>query len=342
MADLSRLQSNRIVVLGRAGMDLYADPPGSKIEHVTGFAACLGGSSANIAVAISRHGGETALVTSVANDAIGHFCLNELDRYGVCRDHVRQIEGTHRTSLAIAESTFEGHQCVLYRNLATDFQMTVEDVERVDYESYGGLITTGTVFAEEPSRGAAFHALELASNAGLPLIVDIDYRPHSWPSPEDASATLSHVGELCDIVIGNDVEFDLMAGGAGLGLDKARSLARSTAAIAVYKMGEHGAVTITANREFRTGVFGVNALKPIGAGDGFMGGFVAALAAGRKLEDAVIRGSAGAAIVVSRVGCSPAMPDAEELDEFLSMHPHPSIEFAEPTRTMPEAPGEIT
>jgi 5-dehydro-2-deoxygluconokinase len=34
-------------------MDFYPDPPGTKTEHATHFFACLGGSSANIGVAIS-------------------------------------------------------------------------------------------------------------------------------------------------------------------------------------------------------------------------------------------------------------------------------------------------
>ena len=335
MTDLARLKDNRFVVLGRAGMDIYADPPGAKLDTVTRFVACLGGSSANIAVAISRHGGNASLVTSVSDDAIGRFCLNELDRYGVSRAHVKQVPGPLRTSLAIAESTFEGHQCVLYRNGAADFQMTVQDVEQIDYGSFGGLITTGTVFAEEPSRSAAFRALELAANAGLPLIVDIDYRPHSWCSTEDATETLSRAGSLCDIVIGNDTEFDFMAGGADQGLEKARTLARSTAAIAVYKMGENGSVTITGDNEFRTGVFDVPALKPIGAGDGFMGGFLVGLAAGFPLEAAVVRGAACAAIVVSRVGCAPAMPDAKELEEFLAEHPMPRTSYADELQDYP-------
>ena len=44
------------LVIGRAGMDLYADPPGTRIEEATQFTAALGGSSANIAVALTRQG----------------------------------------------------------------------------------------------------------------------------------------------------------------------------------------------------------------------------------------------------------------------------------------------
>ncbi|MCK8462917.1 5-dehydro-2-deoxygluconokinase [Aliiroseovarius sp. S1339] len=324
MANLDRIRGNDFVIIGRAGMDLYPDPPGTRTEDATQFFTCLGGSSANIGVAINRHGGKTALVTSVADDAIGRFCLNELDKYGIDRKHVKSVGGEARNSLAVVESRIEDHQSVIYRNGAADFQMTIEDVEAVDYASYSALITTGTVFAAEPSRSAAFRAFDLARAADLPLIFDLDYRPYSWPSPQDAADTYSRAGALCDIIIGNDVEFGFMAGNYTQGLDKARELAQANAQIVVYKMGEKGAITITQDKEFRTGIFPVTALKPTGAGDSFMGGFIASLAAGHALKDAVLRGSACASIVVSRVGCAPAMPTTAELEAFLSSHPGPT------------------
>lgn len=325
MSDLARIRSGRFVVVGRAGMDFYPDPPGVRTEDATHFFASLGGSAANIAVAIVRHGDAAALVTCVSDDAIGRFALNQLDRYGVDRAHVRSVGGEARNSLAVVESRVEDHQSVIYRNGAADFEMTEADVEAVDYPAYGALITAGTVFAAEPSRAAALRGIALARAAGLPVIFDVDYRPYSWPSAEDASRSYSRVAGLCDVIVGNDVEFGFVAGAYERGLDKARELARTSAAIVVYKMGEQGAITITSEAEFRTGVYVVEALKPTGAGDGFMGGFVAGLAAARPLREAVLRGSACAAIVVSRVGCAPAMPTTAELEQFLSDHPGPTV-----------------
>lgn len=319
------LSGNNFVIIGRAGMDFYPDPPGTKTEDATQFFSCLGGSSANIGVAINKHGGASALVTCVADDAIGRFCLNQLDHYGIDRRHVRSVGGEARNSLAVVETRMEDHQSVIYRNGAADFQMTVADVEAVDYGVYTALITTGTVFAAEPSRTAAFRGFELARAAGLPLIFDVDYRPYSWPSAEVAAETYSRAGTLCDVIIGNDVEFGFMAGAYDKGLDKARQLARTTAKIVIYKMGEEGAVTITPTEEFRTGIYPVAALKPTGAGDSFMGGFIASLAAGHSLRDAVLRGSACASLVVSRVGCAPAMPTTPELEAFLASHPGPTL-----------------
>ena len=318
MSDLVRIAGNSFVVIGRAGMDFYPDPPGTKTEEATHFVACLGGSSANIAVAITRHGGRAALVTRVSDDAIGRFAINELDRYGVDRRHVTPVGGEARNSLAVVETRIEDHQSVIYRNGAADFEMTVANVEAVDFAAYSALITTGTVLAAEPSRSATFRAFDLARAAGLPMIFDVDYRPYSWPSPKVAAEVYSRAAELCDVIVGNDLEFGFMAGGHNRGLEKARALAASGVQIVIYKMGEAGAITITPDAELRTGIYPAEALKPTGAGDSFLGGFIAALAQGHELRDAVLRGSACASIVVSRVGCAPAMPTTAELEAFLS------------------------
>lgn len=319
--NLDRISENNFLVIGRAGMDIYPDPPGTRTEDATHFFTCLGGSSANIAVAITKLGGQTSLVTSVSDDAVGRFSLNELDKYGVDRTYVRSVAGEYRNSLAVVESRVEDHQSVIYRNNAADFQMTIEDVERPNYAAFGALITTGTVFAAEPSRSAAFRAFNLARAAGLPIIFDLDYRPYSWPSAEEAADVYSRAGELCDIVIGNDDEFGVMAGGKDRGFEFARNLAATSAQIVIYKMGEHGSVTFTCSGEsFETGIFKVEALKPTGAGDSFMGAFIESLALGMPLRECVRRGSAAAAIVVTRVGCAPAMPTPEELEDFMQSH----------------------
>ncbi|MGB0844088.1 MAG: 5-dehydro-2-deoxygluconokinase [Alphaproteobacteria bacterium] len=325
---LEKLKQNNFLVIGRAGMDFYPDPPGTRTEDATSFVSHLGGSSANIAVAICRHGGAAELVTCVSDDAIGRFAINQLKLYGVGHSHVRFESGPTgneaRNSLAIVESRTDDHQSVIYRNGAADFLMNVDDIEAVDFspadKPYGAMVTTGTLFAAEPSRTTTFRAMERAKEAGIPIVFDIDYRPYSWPSAEVAQEVYEKAGRLSDIVIGNDDEFGFMAGGKDKGLAFAKALANSTNGVCVYKMGEKGSVTFEGGREFARGIYPVTALKPTGAGDAFMGGFLSSLANGYDLEDAVERGSASAAIVVANVGCAPAMPTTEQLHEFMKNH----------------------
>lgn len=320
---LERLASNRFLVLGRAGMDLYADPPGTEAENAERFSAALGGSAANIAVGIVRLGGAVSLITAVSDDAVGRFTINALRRYGVETDHIKVVGGEARNSLAVVETRPVNCQSVIYRHGAADFQLAAADVAGINLAAYGGLIVTGTSLAAEPSRSAARLAVTLARDAGVPVIFDVDYRPYSWASAKDAAATCRAVAELSDIVIGNDLEFAVMADG-GDGAALAGALSAGTAAIVIYKMGEAGSITWQGARSFTTHIYPVTALKPTGAGDAFMAGFVTGLAQGLDAEASVQRGSAAAAIVVTRVGCAPAMPDAAELSSFISTHPGPA------------------
>jgi 5-dehydro-2-deoxygluconokinase len=313
---LNRLQGNRFLVVGRAGLDLYADPPGTEIETAKNFQAALGGSAANIAVAIARQGGTCSLLTSVSDDAVGRFTRRALEDYGVSTGYVRTAGGEARNSLAVVETKAQNCQSVIYRNGAADFELTDADADAVDYGAFTAVIVTATALARDPSRSATLKILELARTAGLVTVIDIDYRPYSWTSKTEARQVCSQAAEGCDIIVGNDEEFQLLCGEQS-SLLHAEDMARVPGRIVVHKMGERGCVTFANGARFETPVFAVKALKPTGAGDGFMGGFISGLAAGDVLTDALRRGAATAAIVVTRVGCAPAMPDTQEVTAFM-------------------------
>ena len=312
------IKGNKFVVFGRAGMDMFAEPIGTKSEFAESFTSDLGGSSANICAGLCKLGSKASLVTSVSDDAIGRFCVNRLNYYGVGTEYVKSVAGEFRTSLAIYESCIDNFQNVIYRNGAADFEVKPSEMDEVDYSQFTALITAGTVFAGQPSRDATFRAFENARDQGIPVIFDIDYRPYSWPSPQVASEVLSRAGEESDMIVGNDEEFGFMAGGIDKGLNKARDLASAANRLVIYKMGEEGAITLYNNEEIKTGIFPTDAIKPVGAGDSFMAGLLSSLASGYNLKNSVIRGSACASIVVSLPGCAPAMPDEDQLNNFIN------------------------
>ena len=315
------IKGNKFVVFGRAGMDMFADPIGTKSELAENFRSDLGGSSANICAGLCKLGSVASLVTSVSDDAVGRFCINRLNYYGVGTEYVKSVAGEFRTSLAIYESCIDNFQNVIYRNGAADFEVKPSEMDEVDYSRFTALITAGTVFAGQPSRDATFRAFENARAQGIPVIFDIDYRPYSWPSPQVASEVLSRAGEESDMIVGNDEEFGFMAGGIDKGLNKARDLASEGNRLIIYKMGEEGAITLFNNEEIKTGIFPTKAVKPNGAGDSFMAGLLSSLASGYDLKNSVIRGSACASIVVSLPGCAPAMPNEDQLNNFINNQP---------------------
>ena len=313
---IDKIKEKPFVVFGRAGIDLYADPAGTSAEKTNIFRSDLGGSSANICAGLCKLGCDSALVTSISDDVVGRFCMNRLEYYGVDTKYVKICSGEYRTSLAVYESKMDNFQLCIYRNNAVDFQVTNADVDEVDYTKFCALITAGTVFGSQPSRDSTFRAFENAKKADLPVIFDIDYRPYSWSSAQVASEVLTRAAESSDFIVGNDEEFGFMAGDYNQGLDKARDLANNGKFV-IYKMGKEGAITFVKGKEIRTGIFPVTALKPNGAGDGFLAGLLASLAHGYDLKWSIIRGSACASIVVSNPGCAPAMPYTSELEAFL-------------------------
>ena len=135
-------------------------------------------------------------------------------------------------------------------------------------------------------------------------------RPLVW-RPELAQA---------DILVGNNDEFTVMCGGdEAKGLAAARAYAE-TGQLVLYKRGELGCISLYQEHVIETGIFPVTLAKPFGAGDAFLGNFLIRLSLDGDVHSAVLRGSAAAAYVVARVGCASAMPDKQQLDDFMLSH----------------------
>ena len=316
---LAKIKENNFLIIGRAGIDIYPDPPGTKTENATHFVTHLGGSSANIAVALTKLGGNCKLLTSVSDDALGRLSINQLHSYNIDTSLVTFKKEESRISFAVVESTIKDHQSIIYRNKASDLLMNKEDIDCVNFNNFSCLIFTGTCLASEPSRSAVFYAIEKAKKSNIPIILDIDYRPYTWTSPKEASEVYMSASKSCDILIGNDDEFGVLANNFEKGMKVAKELS-SEVSIVIYKKGEKGSVTFCDNKEINKGIFPVKALKPTGAGDAFMGSFIGGLLNNKNIEESIEYGSASAAIVVTKVGCSPAMPLQNEIEEFMKLN----------------------
>ena len=147
---ISKIQKNNFLLIGRAGVDIYPDPPGTKTENTNKYVTHLGGSSANMGVQLTKYGGSCSLLTRVSNDSLGKFALNQLDYYGVKRDLVKLEDNESRISFAIVESTVEDHQSIIYRHKAADLFLNKSDIENSNLQDYECILITGTSLAAEP------------------------------------------------------------------------------------------------------------------------------------------------------------------------------------------------
>ena len=313
---ISKIQKNNFLLIGRAGVDIYPDPPGTKTENANKYVTHLGGSSANMGVQLTKYGGSCSLLTRVSNDALGKFAINQLDSYGVKSDLVKLEDNESRISFAIVESTVVDHQSIIYRHKAADLFLNKNDIENSNLQNYECILITGTSLAAEPSRSAVLYALKLAKEKKIPVIMDIDYRPYTWESEDKAKEIYNLAGDYCSGIIGNDDEFAILSGNYDDGLRYAKKISKSCDLV-IYKMGEKGSITFANNEEIQRGIFPVKPLKPTGAGDAFMGSLIGAILKNYDLQKAIEIGSAAAAIVVTKVGCAPAMPDLDEVLDFM-------------------------
>ena len=313
---ISKIQKNNFLLIGRAGVDIYPDPPGTKTENANKYVTHLGGSSANMGVQLTKYGGSCSLLTRVSNDALGKFAINQLASYGVKSDLVKLEDNESRISFAIVESTVVDHQSIIYRHKAADLFLNKNDIETSNLQNYECILITGTSLAAEPSRSAVLYALKLAKEKNIPVIMDIDYRPYTWESEDKAKEIYNLAGNYCSGIIGNDDEFAILSGNYDDGLRYAKKISKNCDLV-IYKMGEKGSITFANNEKITRGIYPVKPLKPTGAGDAFMGSLIGALLKNYDLQEAIEIGSAAAAIVVTKVGCAPAMPDLDEVLDFM-------------------------
>ena len=72
-------------------MDIYPEPPGTKIDDVQNFSTHLGGSAANTCVALSKLNVASDLVTCVSDDAIGNYIFKKLDHFNIGKKFCRRV-----------------------------------------------------------------------------------------------------------------------------------------------------------------------------------------------------------------------------------------------------------
>ena len=316
MSNILNNLNKKLLVIGRAGMDIYPEPPGTKTEDVESFSTHLGGSAANTCVALGQLGITTDLVTCISDDSIGKFVKLKLEKFKIGMQYCRDVKNQFQTQLAVVETRSKNCQSVLYRNNSCDLELSLEDINKIDFDKYGAVMITGTALSAEPSRASVMRAIEISNEKRIPVIIDIDYRPYNWESNQVKSDVYKKALEKIDIIIGNDLEFNI-ADNSENGLEFANQLIKKKSSIIIYKKGEYGSELITKDYKKSFGIFPVIPLKPTGAGDAFNGGFISSLLHGETIDAAIIKGSACAAIVVTKVACSSAMPSEDELKDFM-------------------------
>ena len=298
-----------VAIVGRIGYDLYSEEPHVPLAKSTKFSRYLGGSSANMAIGLSRLGAKVGIAAAVGTDALSDFLVDYLDAENVDTRHVKRVPGA-LPSLCLTEiSPPDNFPQVFYRNDPADVQLDL-DAEALAYLGTGRLfITNGTSLCASPSRESTYRAMESR------VVLDVDYRSMSWQAPEDAGLAIRLALPMADVLIGNDIELKLVTGLDDL--DEAVQSLRPKVPMVVSKLGAEGTRVWTEDGTVFMPPYKVEVLSTIGAGDGFASGFLYAILNDKPIEECLHYGNAAAAIVVSRQSCSEAMPTLEEVETMI-------------------------
>jgi 5-dehydro-2-deoxygluconokinase len=309
-------QACEVSVMGRIGYDLYAMEHGRPLSEVEHFSRHVGGSSANIAVGLARLGVRVGIISCVGKDLLADYLLEFLCQEGVDTQYVRLVEG-YGTSLCLTEvSPPDRFPQVFYRRRPADTQVSVGKPEQEFIRNSKMFVTNGTSLSASPAREATATALMTARKSHVRTVFDMDYRESSWNSPKEAGEQARKVIPWIDVILGNDDELYILTGERN-GTAQAKTVFGMGASLLVRKLGAKGVEVYTANESFAVPPCPVQTLCTIGAGDGFAAGFLYALYREKDLTDCLNYGNAAAAIVVSRVSCSDAMPRLQEIEECL-------------------------
>lgn len=317
-----------LILLGRVAIDFnpaYNDQVKEEfkpLKKVHMFEKYVGGSPANIAVGVTRHGLKAGFIGKVSDDQFGEFVVDYFNEQGIDTSHISVCTGGEKLGLTFTEmlSSSESH-ILMYRNRIADLQLHVDDIDEQYIRNAKAVLISGTALAENPSREAALKTVMLARKNNTKIIFDIDYREYNWKNKDEISIYYSAVAREADIIMGSREEFDLTERLIRPGMTDEESAAywqECHAKIVVIKHGMKGSTAYTADGEsFRIKPFPVEARKGFGGGDGYGSGFLYGLYQGWEIIDCLEFGSAEASMMVRSNNCSDSLPETEEVMAFI-------------------------
>ena len=310
-----------VLTMGRVGVDIYPQQSGVPLEEVETFSKSVGGSATNVAIAAARHGRRSAVVTRTGDDPFGRYIVRELERLGVSTRLVSTVDGLS-TPVTFCE-IFPPDDFPLYfyrQPKAPDLMITAGSLDLAAVEKATVFWATVTGLSEEPSRQA--HHVAWQARGRRPLtILDLDYRPMFWKSPEVATREVGRALEHVTVAVGNREECEIAVGeteperAADALLDRGVELA-------VVKQGPKGVLAKTRDERIEVPAHVVQVINGLGSGDGFGGALCHGLIEGWSLDRTLRFANAAGGIVATRFECSTAMPTTAEVEAVLQEAHH--------------------
>lgn len=316
-----------LLCVGRLGVDFYGEQIGAGLASTETFTKSVGGSAANICVGTSRLGLRTAMCSRVGDEPFGRSCRDILESEGVDVSAI-QVDPERPTGLvALALHALDEFPRIFFYRDSADLAFEPSAFDWALAERCRAVLLTGSFLARAPLADFQAKLAAAIRERGGRVVLDIDYRPvlfgeapigrgqqMTGGSPRVSEAFMRIV-PFCDLIVGTEDEVLVASGKEDLASALDTFGAAAADATVVVKRGRLGAIAYPGAVEVPG--FDIVVQNTVGAGDGFLSGFLASWLRGEAIESCLRAGNAGGALVASRRGCMPALPSATELSYFL-------------------------
>lgn len=309
--------TERVAILGSFVADLAFRarrlPAVGETLEGTGFKMGPGGKGSNQAVAAARAGAQVVFCTRIGDDAFGSIARATWSAEGIAA-RATVLNGVSTGAAHIFVDDITGKNAIIVASGAAG-TMTAADVDAIEAD-----IAAARVFVTqlEQPLPAARRGLEVARKHGVITVFN----------PAPALPLDDDIFPLCDYITPNETEATALTGVPIANADDARRaadvlLAKGVGTV-IVTLGEGGALLHSATQSVLVPAYHCGrVVETAGAGDGFTGGFAAALARGEEPIAAMRFGCALAGISVTRAGTAPSMPTLDEVNQVLTQ-PSPS------------------
>ena len=313
-------ESLELLTVGRVGVDIYPQQNGP-LKDVSTFAKYLGGTATNVAVGAARLGRRTAVLTKVGPDSFGEFVREALAGFGVDPAYVGTAPGLLTPVVFCELDPAEDPALFFYRQpIAPDLTIVDEDIPWDVVRDVPVFWVTGTGASVEPSRTSQLamlkHRGRVDPGSGRHTVLDLDWRPMFWSSPDEASAEYDALLDHVTVAVGNRAEVEVAVGTSDPDEAATRLLDRGLE-LALVKMGGEGVLVATPDSRDVVAPHPVEVVCGLGAGDAFGGALVHGLLSGWEPVRIARHANAAGAIVASRLSCADAMPTLDELTHLV-------------------------
>ncbi|MEU4807448.1 sugar kinase [Actinosynnema sp. NPDC023587] len=261
-----------VVCLGETMVVLVPAESGP-VRGVRTWTRAIGGAESNVAIHLARLGLRSRWVGAVGDDAFGGAVLDFVRGAGVDVSGVR-VDPTRPTGLYVKEADAAGSPVRYYRRGSAASALGRDALDRLDLDGVRLLHLSGITAALSDS--CLDLVREALSRPRRHLVsFDLNWRPALW-SDRDPSVLLD-LADAADIVLTGADEAEAVWGTGDPA--KLRALLPAPRTI-VVKQGDQGATLVEDDVSTYQRALKVDVVEPVGAGDGFAAGYLAAHLAG--------------------------------------------------------------